>query len=223
MNLLSIFGRGLAVTALAAGAIAAATTSASAHAGIESSTPANGAQLSAAPKAVALTFAEHIKLNGKGTRLIDGSGNTVPAKVTAKGTKVVFVPNAKLPKGRYAAAWHLISVDGDPVEGAISFTVASPSAKGKPVSIATVPKVPTTISAAAPGSRTIVFDSKASAGDVEWTSAAIPEVINWEAEGNGSKVSATGVLPTNGEWSFTATLTKGNLVTVVKGKVTLSG
>jgi len=51
----------------------------------------------------------------------------------------------------------------------------------------------------------------------------VPEPITWEAEGNGAKVAATGVLPTAGVWSFTATLTKGANVTVVKGKVTLRG
>lgn len=223
MTFLAVLGRGLAVTALTAGALAAATTSASAHAGIESSTPRNGAQLKAAPTAVSLTFAEKVKLDGKGSRLIDGTGKRVPAKVTAKGTKVLYVPATTLAPGRYAAAWHLISVDGDTVEGAISFTVAQPNPKGTPVTIPTTPKVPTTLSAATPGSRTIVFDSKATAGDVEWTSTAIPEPITWEAAGNGSKVAAKGVLPTAGTWSFTATLTKGSQVTVVKGAVTLHG
>lgn len=216
-------GRGLAVTALAVGALATAATTASAHAGIESSRPANGAQLTAAPRAITLTFAEKIRLDGKGSRLIDGTGTLVPATITAKGSKVVFVPRTALPQGRYAAAWHLISADGDTVEGAISFTVAQPNPKGPSVTVPTIPKVPTTLSAAAPGSRTISFTSTASAGDVEWTSAAVPEPITWEAEGNGAKVAATGVLPTAGVWSFTATLTKGANVTVVKGKVTLRG
>jgi methionine-rich copper-binding protein CopC len=223
MTLLSTIGRGIAVTALTAGALAAATTPASAHAGIESSTPDNGAQLATAPRAVTLSFAEKVKLDGKDSRLIDGTGKTVPARVTAKGTKVVFIPTTTLPSGRYAAAWHLISVDGDAVEGAISFTVATPNPKGTPIRIPTVPKVAAALSAAAPGSRTIVFDSTATAGDIEWTSAAIPEEIVWEASGNGRKVTAKGVLPTAGEWSFTATLTKGSAVTVVKGKVTLHG
>lgn len=216
-------GRGLAAAGLTAIALAAGITTASAHAGLGSSSPANGAQLAKAPRAVTLVFPEKVKLDGKGTRIIDGNGTRVPAKASVKGGRVTLTPAAPLPAGRYAAAWHLLSADGDAVEGAISFTVATPNPAGTPVTIAAKPNVPTTLSAAAPGSRTITFTSKATLGDVEWTSSAVPEPINWEATGKGGKVTATGVLPTAGVWSFTATLENGSAVTVVKGSVTLRG
>ena len=215
-------GRVLTTIALV-GALTLATTSiASAHAGIEKSSPANGAQLKSNPKKVVLTFAESIKLDGKDSRLIDQTGSTVPGTVKAKGHTVTFTPKAPLAAGRYAAAWHLISVDGDAVEGAISFTVKVPNPAGTPQAVTAKPAIPTTLDGNLPGSRTITFTSKAKAGDVEWTSAKLPEAINWEAEGKGGKVSGTGVLPWPGVWTFTATLTDSNSnVVVVKGSVTL--
>jgi len=216
-------GRACAVMVLAAAAVLTGVNVASAHAGIESSSPVNGAQLAAAPRVVKLTFAEKVHLDGKGSRIIDGTGATVPAKVRAKGTTVTFTPLSPLPAGRYAAAWHLISVDGDAVEGAISFTVATPNPSGTPVSIRTVPKVPTTLSAALPGSRTLFFSTAAKAGDVEWTSKAVSEPITWVVKGSGTKASAKGVLPVAGTWDFTATLENGTQVLIVKGKVTIAG
>lgn len=221
--LLTRIGRAGAVVVLAAATLLAGVTAATAHAGIESSSPANGAQLATAPKAITLTFAEKVRLDGKGSRLLDGAGKVVPTKVRAKGTKVTFTPQKTLPAGRYAAAWHLVSVDGDPVEGAISFTVATENPSGTPVSIATVPKVPTTLSAALPGSRTLFFSTAAKSGDVEWTSARIKEPITWVVRGSGTKAAAKGVLPTAGTWKFTATLENGSQVLVVTGKVTISG
>jgi methionine-rich copper-binding protein CopC len=212
----------LAAVALSAAVVLASATAAYAHAGIESSSPSNGAQLKVAPQTVALTFAESVKLDGKGTRLVDQTGATVAATVKAKGHKVTFTPKSPLPAGRYAAAWHLISVDGDPVEGAITFTVSMANPKGSPQIASTKPSIPTTLNGDLPGSRTLTFASKATVGDIEWTSAKLPEEVVWEAAGNGTKVTATGVLPWAGVWNFTATLTDAqNHVLVVKGSVTV--
>lgn len=213
----------LVIVALVGVWLVTGAPNASAHAGIASSTPANGAQLSGAPKAVTLVFEEKVTLNGKGTRIIDGKGKTVPAVATAVGRKVTLVPKAPLPAGRYAAAWHLISVDKDPVEGAISFTVATPNPKGTPVVVDTLPKVPTTLSAALPGKRKLTFTTRAKTGDVEWTSAGLQEPITWTVKGNGKSARASGVLPQAGTWSFAATLVNGTGVVIVKGKVTLVG
>ena len=215
-------GRALSAIALSAVVVLTAAPIAFAHAGIENSSPGNGAQLKSAPKAVVLTFAEAIKLDGSSSRLIDQTGAPVPATVKAKGHKVTFTPKSALPAGRYAAAWHLISVDGDPVEGAISFTVKVPNPKGSPQVVTSKPAIATTVDGDLPGSRTITFVSKAKAGDIEWTSAKLPEAINWEAEGNGKKVTSTGVLPWAGIWKYTATLTDAQSnVIVVTGTVAL--
>lgn len=211
----------LVIVALVGVWLVTGAPNASAHAGIASSTPANGAQLSGAPKAVTLVFEEKVTLNGKGTRIIDGEGKTVPSVATATGRKVVLVPKSPLAPGRYAAAWHLISVDKDAVDGAISFTVATANPRGKSVVVDTLPRVPTILSAALPGHRKLTFTTRAKTGDVEWTSAGLTEPITWSVKGNGKTARASGVLPQAGTWSFTATLVNGTGVVIVKGKVTL--
>lgn len=217
-------GRIVAAIALAAAALVIAPSPASAHAGIESSSPANGAQLRSAPKAVTFTFEEKVTLAGNGTRIVDAQGKAVRAKATARGAKVAIVPVTPLAKGRYAASWSVRSEDGDVVTGAISFTVGQPNPKGSVVAIVAKPDVPTTLSAGMPGSRTLTMSTKAKAGDVEWTSSAVPGPILWEFDGNGTTGTATGVLPTAGRWSFEATLEmSNNAIVVVTGSVTLKG
>jgi methionine-rich copper-binding protein CopC len=217
-------GRVVAAIALGATVLLSAAPAASAHAGIESSSPKNGAQLMSAPRTVALTFAEPIKLDGTGSRLIDQNGATVPSVVKAKGQHVTFSPRSPLAAGRYAAAWHLISADGDAVEGAITFTIATRNPKGAAQVIATKPRVPTTLDGTLPGSRTLTLITKGTSGDVEWTSARLPEELVWEIAGDGTKAKATGVLPWAGVWSFTATVTDAQShVVIVKGTVTLKG
>jgi methionine-rich copper-binding protein CopC len=224
MNPFRTPGRALAALTLAAATLLATAPMAAAHAGIESSSPRNGAQLQSAPKAVTLTFAESIKLDGKGSRLIDQTGATVPAVVKAKGHKVTLTPASPLPAGRYAAAWHLISTDGDAVEGAITFTIATANPRGPAQVLTTKPAVPATLNGTLPGSRTLALLTKGTTGDVEWTTAKLPEAVTWIATGNGKKATATGVLPWAGVWSFTATVTDANSnVLVVKGTVTLKG
>jgi len=220
---LSHIGRIAAGLLMASALVVTGGTSASAHAGITSSTPANGSQLSTAPASVIVKFGEKVHLDGKDSRLIDDKGITVASRVRAKGRIVTFTPARELAPGRYAAAWHVLSADGDPVQGAIAFTVATPNPRGTPVAIRTAPRVPTTLSAALPGYRTLFFSTPATSGDVEWTSKAVPEPIMWTVRGSGTKASAKGVLPTSGTWSFTATLASATGVVVVKGKVTIAG
>lgn len=216
-------GRAVAAVALGATALLLTAPSASAHAGIESSSPKNGAQLQAAPKAVTVTFHETVKLDGSGSRLMDQTGATVPATVKAKGHRVTLTPKTPLPAGRYAAAWHVISADGDPVEGALTFTIATPNLRGPVQAVTTKPSIPATLNGSLPGSRTLTLVTKGTTGDVEWTSAKLPEAVVWEIAGNGKRARATGVLPWTGVWSFTATVTdvKSNIL-IVKGTVTLS-
>ncbi|MDQ5975025.1 MAG: copper transport protein [Actinomycetota bacterium] len=214
----------LAAVAVAVGALLVAPSPATAHTDVQSTSPANGAELASAPGAVTVTFGEKVVPTGSDTRIIDGQGRVVPARVTARGRTVTITPRSPLPRGRYAAAWHVRSADGHTVEGAISFTVGTPNVPGPEVAIAAKPRVPTTLSASRPGSRTLAFTTKARSGEVVWTSADLPEPLVWEIDGDGTTATATGVLPTAGRWTFEATLElPGISVVIVTGSVTLKG
>jgi methionine-rich copper-binding protein CopC len=114
---------------------------ASAHASLVGSDPADGATLDAAPSAITFTFNENI-------------GNPAYVSVTApNGTKVDVgdvratdnTVTAKLPdvdqKGRYTAAYRVVSADGHPVEGTIHYS----STTGRVVEQVTPPEEKTFI------------------------------------------------------------------------------
>ncbi|HET6653410.1 MAG TPA: copper resistance protein CopC [Nocardioides sp.] len=102
----------------------AAAGAAAAHAELVSTTPADGAQLAAAPAEVELRFTEAVRLVDGGLRLLDDSGAEVGTEdPTADGDTVRWTMPAELPDGRYLANWRVVSADGHPVAGAFAFGV----------------------------------------------------------------------------------------------------
>lgn len=117
----------MAVLALAVPLLWAAP--ASAHAGLVSSTPENGARLDTLPAEVSLTFNEEISEPAyvvvtapDGSRESGGdpevSGDTVTQQLTGDQ------------EGTYIAAYRVVSEDGHPVTGRVEFSVGSGSASG---------------------------------------------------------------------------------------------
>ena len=117
----------MAVLALAVPLLWAAP--ASAHAGLVSSTPENGARLDTLPAEVSLTFNEEISEPAyvvvtapDGSRESGGdpevSGDTVTQQLTGGQ------------EGTYIAAYRVVSEDGHPVTGRVEFSVGSGGASG---------------------------------------------------------------------------------------------
>jgi methionine-rich copper-binding protein CopC len=211
------------ITAATLGALALLVTpsAASAHAELVRTSPANGAVLDTAPRAVALTFSEPVDVNS--ARIIDSHGTRVPSTSTYRGSTLTVRPRATLPDGLYTTTWHVTADDGHRESGAISFIVGTPSASGASQAIATTPKVATTLSGSHPGPLTVTMTNPASRGEVVWTSTALREPITWGVRSKGGKATAAGILPLPGEWTMTATLTgKGGTVVVVKGTATIT-
>ncbi len=219
-----IFSRALAALPLVILVTVLAPSNASAHADVESTSPRNGAQLASAPAAITFAFHESVRLAGHATRVTDGEGRRVQAKVVASGTTITITPRSALPAGRYAATWNVISQDGDEVTGSIAFTVDQPNPLGPSVPVATRPTIPSSLSTGMPGSRTLTMQTAARSGAVEWRNAAVPGPITWMLSGDGRIGSARGVLPTAGRWTFRATLDmRGGGLVIVTGSVTLAG
>lgn len=108
-------------------------TSASAHAQLESSDPADGATLAALPETVSVTLNEDVG-SGAVLRVLDSSGVRVDDdQVTTAGRRVlVGVRPGSSAAGAYRIVYRLVSADGHPVSGEIGFRVqpaddASPS------------------------------------------------------------------------------------------------
>ena len=107
-------------------------TSASAHAQLESSDPADGATLAALPETVSVTLNEDVG-SGAVLRVLDSSGVRVDDdQVTTAGRRVlVGVRPGSSAAGAYRVVYRVVSADGHPVSGEIGFRV-QPSGDASP-------------------------------------------------------------------------------------------
>ncbi len=103
---------------------------ASAHAELVSTDPEEGAVLEAAPSSVTLTFNEPVRLTSQEVAVYDAEGDPVDSSAAAGDTEVtVELPGAaELADGTYVVSWNVLSSDGHPISGALTFSVGAPSA-----------------------------------------------------------------------------------------------
>ena len=117
----------------ALGAVLAALTGlvvlagpATAHTELESSSPAEGASLTAAPTEVRLTFGEPVTLPPEALKVTgrDGTAWTVGTpSVTGAVVTAPVTPSG--PAQAYTLTWKVIADDGDNLTGTVHFTLAS--------------------------------------------------------------------------------------------------
>ena len=106
------------------------TPVASAHTALVSSSPANNANLHKFPKSISLTFNENlIKISDKNVSKIsiakpDGTSLKVNALKLNKSVISVDVLDTNTPKGIYKVTYRVVSGDGHPVSGTITFKLA---------------------------------------------------------------------------------------------------
>jgi copper transport protein len=119
--------RGLILVAGVATAILLGAGPASAHATLESTTPSQGSEVSAAPAAVSLHFSEAVGINGRSVQVLDSRGGRVdtgaPRHATGQAGTVEVGLKSGLPVGSYAVVWHVVSADSHPVGGTFTFGV----------------------------------------------------------------------------------------------------
>ncbi len=193
-----------------------------AHADVTSSIPRNGAVVTTAPATITVTFGEPVTLDTQKPAIVNGAGVSLESTATMSGTRLIITPSRALSQGNYAVTWHVVSDDGHPVAGAISFTVGKPGPRGAKVAITTTPAVGTVLNGRRTGPLTVTFARAATSGEVVWTNPALPEPIIWKVTGSGRTASATGVLPVAGTWTMTADLVgKDYSIVVVKGSVAI--
>jgi methionine-rich copper-binding protein CopC len=112
--------------ATVAGALFAGPTFA--HAKLLSASPADGAQLTEAPKTMTLSFAEAVTL---ASVTVISSGRTIhiPVYRTAKATATVVLPLPVLVAGAYQVRWSAVSADdGHVTKGSLAFMVRASAA-----------------------------------------------------------------------------------------------
>ena len=149
-----------------------------AHARLESSDPAEGASLSAAPPQVTLTFAEAVTVPEAPISVTgpDGASWTVGA-ATVAGAVVATPVEATGPAGRYTLRYTVISDDGDRVEGAVRFTLTAAA----------------TPAAAAAGTAQAQAEAAPATAAAVGAAAAAPTVVAAPVEAAGSSGTSVGV------------------------------
>jgi copper transport protein len=114
-----------AAVALALGLVLVMAGPASAHATLESSSPADGAHLDAAPDVVSLSFSENVSASLGAVRVFDGDGHRVDDGNVVSHNDTVTVGMQKVGDGGYIVTWRVVSADSHPVRGAFTFTVGA--------------------------------------------------------------------------------------------------
>jgi copper transport protein len=108
-------------------AAAAHPTRAQAHASLIRSEPADRAVVAQPPATLKLTFNEPV--SPLVLRLVGPTGEaTALTDINTAGNAIIATLPTVLPQGTYLVSWRVISLDGHPVGGALTFSVRAPSA-----------------------------------------------------------------------------------------------
>jgi copper transport protein len=109
-----------------------------AHASLVGSDPLDGVTVASAPATLSLSFNEPIA--PLVVRLIGPTGEAVTPAFTAENDTITITPPA-LARGTHVLSWRVISADGHPVGGAVTFSVGAPSAGPADAALGTDPLV----------------------------------------------------------------------------------
>ncbi|MGW0992395.1 copper resistance protein CopC [Streptomyces sp. NPDC002523] len=111
------------------GALLAGAGTASAHAALTGSDPAQGVVVDKAPTQVSLTFSEKVAMSDDSLQVLDPKGRKVEAgsPVNVSGTTYAVKLKSGLGNGTYTVAYQVVSADSHPVSGAYTFSIGAPS------------------------------------------------------------------------------------------------
>lgn len=110
-------------TAIALGLFEMVVTAApaSAHSGLESTTPQQGSQVSTAPSSVSLTFSEGVGLRDDSVQVLDSQSRRMDKgdahHPAGQPSTVVVDLKAGMPKASYVVVWRVVTSDSHPIEG----------------------------------------------------------------------------------------------------------
>ncbi|UUZ43894.2 copper resistance protein CopC [Janibacter limosus] len=209
-----------AILTLAALLVAMVVTAspASAHARLEASSPKDGSTLTATPPEVMLQFNEQIKEGLNQISVKSGSTDATEGKPEVDGNTVYQPLKSSLAAGDYTVSYKVVSADGHPISGTLSFTYTPPAgdegAVDTPTSATSSSSAPATsgssaapsasspgsATSSAPGSTTAPPSSSSSAPASSATSATDGETQP-TAPASTSSSSSSAAAPTDGDES----------------------
>jgi copper transport protein len=103
-----------------------AASPAAAHATLISTDPAEGAVLETTPAEVTFTFNESVIGVPAGIQVFDATGAEVASKASVRKAQLVVELQEEI-EGTAVIVWRLVSADGHPIGGSLSFSVGEPS------------------------------------------------------------------------------------------------
>lgn len=100
------------------------------HAVLLEAVPRDGAALDVAPDRIALTFSEPVTTPTGGLRAFNADAERIDVGPTPfdDPAQVGIALPAALPDGAYVVSWRVVSADGHPISGILTFTVGDASA-----------------------------------------------------------------------------------------------
>jgi copper resistance protein C len=117
----------LAATVAACVALLLGAAPAFAHTRLESSDPVDKSSVDTAPASVSLTFNEAISAEFATLSVVGPDGtNYQSGQVSAAGGQVSTAVSPLGPAGVYQIGYRVVSDDGHPVQGTVSFTLTAP-------------------------------------------------------------------------------------------------
>ncbi|QUH03451.1 copper resistance protein CopC [Saccharopolyspora erythraea] len=115
---------------------------AAAHTALLESSPADGATLQQAPAEAWLRLSDPIDPNLVTVTLTGADGRQLPLPPPTARDTTLTQPLPHLDNGRYALAYRIVSADGHPVTGAITFTLDAPLPNTTPTPMPTSAPAP---------------------------------------------------------------------------------
>lgn len=139
----------VAVLVMTAAVALVGAPAASAHAALRSGTPADGSVVDTLPENYELTFNENVDPNFAQVVIADANGGThAQSEVTVRGASVSGAFPQGLPTGQTEIRFRIVSADGHPVSGSVSFDLrASGPAPAQSPTTATPPPAAATTEA----------------------------------------------------------------------------
>ncbi|QXE38468.1 copper resistance protein CopC [Streptomyces sp. GMY02] len=147
------------------GAAAVLAPPAHAHTALNSTDPADGSTLSVPPEQIALTFNEEMGGAYARVAVTGPDGRSVTSgSATAKGQTVRQALSATASAGRYTVAFRVVSTDGHPVTGSLTYTLApAPSPSVGATAVGPIGPMKTAPPTAAPSPQAATTAASASA------------------------------------------------------------
>ena len=128
--IIELVARRVSIALLVAAAALTLPAAAFAHAQLLRTSPANGAALSSGPARVIVTFDGAVRVGPGNKAVRNGGGSVLAGKPKADGATLELPLKAHLVKGDYSVLWSVVSDDGHPEEGVLSFSVGTGVAPG---------------------------------------------------------------------------------------------